>query len=142
MRKTKYNVGDKSKRTYDGIIFDSALEMKYYVEVVVPEFQAGIITSFELQKKYMLQEPYIRKLDSKKIMGIDYVADFYIVYNDNSECVVDTKGMADSVAKLKRKLFEYKYPDINYSWISYSKIDGGWIEYEELQKHRRERKKK
>ena len=37
MGRTKFNV-DKQKeaRTYDGIVFDSQLEMRYYSEVIIP----------------------------------------------------------------------------------------------------------
>ena len=59
--------------------------------------------------------------------------------------VIDTKGMPDATAKLKRKLFWYKYPDIDYQWVTYSKKyasgNGGWIEYDKLSKLQRDAKK-
>ena len=48
---------------------------------------------------------------------IKYIADFFIVYADGREEVIDTKGKADSVALLKRKLFWYHYPTVDYKWI-------------------------
>ena len=54
--------------------------------------------------------------------------------------VVDTKGMPTADAKIKAKLFKYKYPDINFKWMSYTKATG-WVEYEDLQKYRRDKKK-
>ena len=33
-------------------------------------------------------------------------------------------------------MFHYKYPDIDYRWVGYSKIDGGWIEYKIIDKAR------
>ena len=138
---TKYHVPkDKSRRTYDGIVFDSVLEMKYYKEVVLPGVASGEITSFELQKKYQLQPSFIH--DGKRIRSIDYIADFVLQYSDGHEVVVDTKGKADTTALLKRKLFYYKYPEIDYQWITYSSIDGGWISYDDAKKSRKERKKK
>ena len=138
---TKYHVPkDKSRRTYDGIIFDSVLEMRYYKEVILPGVASGEITSFELQKKYQLQPSFIH--DGKRIRSIDYIADFVLQYSDGREVVVDTKGKADATALLKRKLFYYKYPEIDYQWITYSSIDGGWVSYDDVKKNRKERKKK
>lgn len=138
---TKYHVPkDKSRRTYDGIVFDSVLEMKYYKEVVLPGVASGEITSFELQKKYQLQPSFIH--EGKRIRSIDYIADFVLQYSDGHEVVIDTKGKADATALLKRKLFYYKYPEIDYQWITYSSIDGGWVSYDDVKKNRKERKKK
>lgn len=138
--KTKFNV-DKAieKRSCNGIIFDSVLEMRYYKEVVLPKYDSGEIIHYELQKPYILQEEFSH--EGTKVHPIRYVADFYLVYADGSEEVVDTKGMPDPVAKLKRKLFWHKFPGLRYTWICYSKIDGGWQSYEYVQKQRRIRKK-
>ena len=39
--KSKYNVDkDTTKRIYNGIVFDSVLEMKYYRDVILPQNQA------------------------------------------------------------------------------------------------------
>ena len=56
--------------------------------------------------------------------------------------MIDTKGCPDNVANLKRKLFWYVFPSIDYKWITYVKKFGGWIEYEECKRRRREEKKK
>ena len=48
---SKYNVGkDAAKRTYDDIVFDSVLEMRFYRDVVLPMYGSGEITNYELQK--------------------------------------------------------------------------------------------
>lgn len=140
MARSKYNVSsNKDKRTYSGIVFDSELEMKYYKEIVLPKFESGEIINYELQKEYILQEKFEHR--GKKVQAIKYVADFYIVYKDGHEELIDTKGMPDAVATLKRKMMWYLYPTIEYHWYAYSKIDGGWIEYDELKKARALRKK-
>ena len=55
-RESKFNVGkDKADRTFDGIVFDSTVEMKYYAEVILPGVESGDIVQFERQKKYILQ---------------------------------------------------------------------------------------
>lgn len=138
--RTKFNVDtDAKKRTYDGIVFDSVLEMKYYRDVLCPLVESGDVASYELQKPYELQPKFTH--DGKNVHPITYVADFFIVLKDGHEIVVDTKGYPDSVALLKRKLFWYHYPNIDYRWMCYSKIDGGWREYEYVKKKRAERKR-
>lgn len=140
MGKSKYNVSsDTEKRTCNNIVFDSVIEMKYYRDVVLPEWGSGNILSFELQKPYVLQPKFIH--DGKTVKEITYVADFYIEYADGRIEVIDIKGMPDSVAKIKRKMFWYIYPDIDYKWICYSKIDGGWCEYDYVLRRRQERKR-
>lgn len=140
IERTKFNVDkDTEKRTCDGIVFDSVLEMKFYRDVLCPLVKSGDVVHFELQKPYELQ-PKFRHND-KAVKEIIYVADFFIVYKDGSEVVIDTKGCPDSVAFLKRKLFWFHYPDVDYRWMSYSKIDGGWCEYEYVKKKRAERRK-
>ena len=140
MARSKFNVSkDTSKRTYDGIVFDSELEMKYYRDVVLPMLQSGEIISYELQKPYELQPKFIS--NGKSIQSIKYVADFFIVYKDGHSEIIDTKGCPDSVAILKRKLFMYQFPNINYQWICFSKIDGGWRDFDYVKKKRAERRK-
>lgn len=139
MAKSKYNVDkDTAKRSYNGIVFDSILEMQYYRDVVLPKYNSGEIKHFELQKAYILQ-PGFRK-DGKAILPIKYVADFYLEYTDGRVEVVDTKGMPDTAASLKRKMMWYHYPDLDYKWMSYTKATG-WVTYDELKKIRNDRKK-
>lgn len=145
MDRTKFNIDkDKAQRTYNGIVFDSILEMRYYRDVVLPLQRSGKIVDYELQKKYILQPEF--RHDDKRIQPITYVADFYIEYDDGHIEVIDTKGCPDSVAKIKRKMFWYIFPEITYRWMCYSKIDGneengGWCDYEYVQRQRKIRKK-
>lgn len=135
--KSKFNVDkDTSKRTHNGITFDSILEMKYYRDVLCPKVESGDVVDYELQKPYELQPKFIH--DGKNVQPIKYVADFFIVYKDGHEEVIDTKGCPDSVALIKRKLFWYHYPDVDYKWITYIKKFGGWINYDEYKRLKRE----
>lgn len=135
MKRSKFNVDkDKEKRTYNDIVFDSQLEMKYYRDVLCPLVESGQVKNFELQKKYELQPKFIH--DNKTVLPITYVADFYIEYANGTVEVIDIKGMPDSVAHLKRKMFWYCYPDISYRWIVFVKKFGGWITYEEAKRLR------
>ena len=141
MAKTsKFNVGsDLRQRTFNGITFDSRLEMLYYRDVLCPLEKSGDIVYCELQKPYELQPKFVH--DSKTVQPIKYIADFFIRYKDGREEVIDTKGCPDSTALLKRKLFWYHYPNVIYKWICYSKIDGGWCDYEYVKKQRAARKR-
>lgn len=138
--RSKFNVDkDREKRSYEGIVFDSVMEMKYYRDVLCPLVESGEVIRFELQKSYELQPKFTR--DNKTVKSITYVADFYIVYKDGHEIVIDIKGCPDSVALLKRKLFWYVYPSIDYRWITYVQKYGGWQDYEYVKKQRSEAKK-
>lgn len=140
IQRTKFNVDkDKSKRTYNGIVFDSILEMKYYRDYILPRVESGDIADVKLQVKYELQPKFIH--DNKTVQPINYVADFVVTYSNGNIEVIDTKGCPDSTAILKRKLFWYVYPDLVYRWICYSKIDGGWVEYERVKQQRAIRKR-
>lgn len=138
-QRSKFNVsGDKSVRTFDGQVFASEMEMRYYRDVVLPLMEKGEIVECETQKKFELQPSFIYK--GKRRLPIFHVIDFYLVYKDGAEKLVDIKGHKEVDAKLKRKMFWYQHPDTDYVWVSYSKIDGGWLPLEEIEKARRKRR--
>ena len=140
MARSKYNVDkDTVKRTYNNIVFDSVLEMKYYRDVILPNVESGLIKYYELQKEYELQPKFTH--NGKTVLPIKYVADFYIEYTDGHKEVIDTKGLPDSVALLKRKMYWYHYPDVDYKWITYVKKYGGWLDYDTVKKLRSQEKK-
>ena len=140
MARSKYNVDkDTTKRTYNNIVFDSVLEMKYYRDVILPNVESGLIKYYELQKEYELQPKFTH--NGKTVLPIKYVADFYIEYTDGHKEVIDTKGLPDSVALLKRKMYWYHYPDVDYKWITYVKKYGGWLDYDTVKKLRSQEKK-
>jgi len=141
MARSKYNVDkDTVKRTYNNIVFDSVLEMKYYRDVILPNVESGLIKYYELQKEYELQPNFSH--NGKTVLPIKYVADFYVEYTDGHKEVIDTKGLPDSEALLKRKMYWYRYPDIDYKWITYVKKYGGWLDYDVAKKLRSQEKKK
>lgn len=141
MERSKFNIDKEvEKRTYNNIIFDSQLEMKYFRDVLCPLAESGEVTKIELQKKYELQSGFIK--DGKKVLPITYIADFYVEYANGHIEVIDTKGMPDNVAKLKRKMFWYRYPEIDYKWITYVKKYGGWLNYEDVKALRKEAKRR
>jgi hypothetical protein len=138
--RTKYNVEkETAKRTYKGVVYDSVMEMRYFVEVVEPLTAQGIVVKSERQVKYTLMEKFRR--GSQLIRPIEYVADYVLTYANGIQEVIDVKGRPDKVALLKRKLFWNIYPDIEYRWMTYNKSYGGWVDYDELQILKRTAKK-
>ena len=145
--RSKYGVDitakGKAKRTYKGITYDSELELLFLKEVIEPGLISGEIKSYERQVTYEIQ-PGFTDYTGKKVLAVKYKSDFDILYRDGHKIVWDCKGNADATAILKRKLFKYRYPHIDYRWITRSLkySETGWIDYDELQKIRRENKKK
>ncbi|RPJ97265.1 DUF1064 domain-containing protein [Rummeliibacillus sp. TYF005] len=121
----------------DGITFDSKMESDYYLYLKQLE-QQGAVREFLMQKEYILLEGYVKS--DKKIRPIKYKADFEVHYSDGHIEVVDVKGFLTADFKLKKKLFEYRFPFV-LKLVKFSKIDGGWIELEDYEKARKERKK-
>lgn len=141
--RSKHNVDmskkGKQNRTYKGVLYDSEMEMDYFIEVVEPSLISGEIAHCEHQPRYELQPAF--RHNGKAIRKIEYVADFAVAYEDGRKEIIEVKGLADATAKLKRKMFQHKYPDEVLLWVSYSKMDGGWVDYDELTKLRSARKK-
>ena len=90
--------------------FDSKLERARYRQLKILE-RAGEIKNLKLQTKFILQPAYIR--NGKKVRAIEYFADFtYYDVKKGKMIIEDTKGVKTEVYKLKKKIFEYKYPDL------------------------------
>lgn len=102
------------KTAIDGITFDSKKEADYYCELKMLKL-AGVVASFERQVAFELQPKY--KKDGKTVRAIRYLADFVVTYDDGHTEVVDVKGLRTDVYKLKRKILEYKYPDIRITEV-------------------------
>lgn len=126
------------KTKIDGHIFDSKIEGKYYEHLKWLQANKQILF-FRLQPRYLLIEPFEK--NGKKFRKTEYVADFEIHHLDGSIEVVDVKGHETEAFKIKRKLFEKKYPH-KLSLVTYEKEYGGWIELDELNKRKRRAKKK
>lgn len=143
-KRSKYGVDltekGKRDRTYQGILYDSKSEMQFYIEFIEPMIKSGEIIKVERQVTYILQDGFTN-FEGKKILPIKYKSDFNCTYKNNHLVVFDVKGKADNLSKLKRKLMWKKYPDLDFKFVGRSLIDGGWLEYDELCKLRKERKK-
>jgi hypothetical protein len=109
-------ISKKKKRKYrnkivslDGHRFDSQKEAQFYSELKILKSK-GIVKKIELQPKFLLQEGFTK--NGERYRPINYYADFRVTYSDGSVEIVDVKGTKTNVYKLKKKLFEKKYPDL------------------------------
>lgn len=113
-----FNKGSKyqnKKVTYDDIQFDSIKEKNRYIQLKLLE-KAGEIKDLQLQKTFTLQPSF--KKDGTNYRAITYKADFvYLDLRTNKNIVEDVKGMRTEVYKIKKKLFEYNYPDLEIKEI-------------------------
>lgn len=91
----------------DGKWFASKKEENRYYELKLLE-KTGVIKYLETQPKFLLQPKFKKK--GKTYREIAYIADFSYVENNNL-VVEDVKGVETEVFKLKRKMFEYRYPE-------------------------------
>lgn len=95
----------------DGIKFDSKKEADRYLDLKLLN-KLGLIKELELQKVFVLQPKYINN-NGEHIRAITYKADFFYYDNQKEQYIVeDTKGFKTDVYKLKKKLFEYVYPNL------------------------------
>lgn len=103
-----YRKYHNTKVFVNGIKFDSKLEAGRYRELLLLE-KAGQIRNLRRQVEFELQ-PSFRK-NGKTIRKISYIADF--VYEESGQTIIeDSKGCRTEIFKLKKKLFEYKYPNL------------------------------
>lgn len=106
-RFSKY--GNK-KTVIDGITFDSKKESERYL-MLKDMLKNKEIEDLQLQPKFLLQDSF--KYNGKTEKKIYYIADFS--YKREGKLVVeDVKGKKTDVYKIKRKLFLYKYTDIDF----------------------------
>lgn len=105
----------KNKKTQiDMYVFDSAKEAQRYRELTLLE-RAGEISNLELQPRFLLQESF--KKNGKTYRKIEYIADFKYIENGKT-IIEDVKGLQTEVFKIKHKLFEKKYPDVELKIIN------------------------
>lgn len=94
----------------DGHDFDSKKEAKRYTELKLLQ-QAQLITDLQMQVRYKVLDGF--KKNGKTYLPITYIADF--VYYDKflkKTVVEDTKGYRTEVYKIKKKLFESRYKEL------------------------------
>ena len=97
----------------DMYVFDSIAESRRYKELAIL-LKANKIKNLQLQPRFLLQESF--RKNGKTHRKIEYIADF--MYEENGKTIVeDVKGKKTEVYKLKKKLFEYRYRDLEIKEI-------------------------
>lgn len=101
----------KAKKTIvNGIKFDSKKEANRYATLLLLE-KSGRIKNLKLQPTYELIPKF--KKNDKTYRKTTYKADFeYFDTKLNKIVVEDVKGFKTDVYKLKKKMFEYKYNEL------------------------------
>ena len=92
----------------DMYVFDSIAESIRYKELKLLE-RAGEISELKLQPRFLLQEAF--RKNGKSYRKIEYIADFQYIEKGKT-IVEDVKGIQTDVFKLKHKIFEKLYPDL------------------------------
>ena len=102
--------------------FDSKKEAIRYKELKLLE-RAGEISNLELQPIFLLQDSF--RKNGKTFRRIEYIADFKYIENGKT-IVEDVKGIQTDVFKLKHKIFEKVYPDLELKIIKWKEWEYGW----------------
>jgi len=92
----------------DEITFDSKGEAYRYGELKLL-YRAGVISRLELQPVFELQPKFTK--NGKTYRAIKYVADFRYIEGGDT-IIEDFKGCKTNIYKLKKKMFEYKFPNL------------------------------
>lgn len=106
-RRSKYGA---SKTEVDGIVFDSKMESRRWQQLKL-KLAAGEIKNLQRQPEFMLQPSF--KKNGKTFRAITYRADFKYQLQNGKTVVEDVKGMETEAFKIKKKMFEYKYPELS-----------------------------
>ncbi len=99
----------------DNVRFASRKESLYYLQLK-GLLKAGVIRDLELQPRFpMPPESWGSatgpSLNRKPGCICTWVADFKYTNKEGKTVIVDVKGMRLPIYKLKRRLFDYFYPD-------------------------------
>ena len=105
MRKGKYNIAPKSKRTYKGTVYMSKLESDYRKHL---DLLTKVTTLNNRVVGIKEQVPFEIIINGKKICK--YLLDFKVEYGDGRIEYVDTKGLITPMYRIKKKLVEAMFP--------------------------------
>lgn len=109
---TKY--GSKTTEL-DGYKFDSLAECRRYQDLRIME-RNGDISNLVVHPRFILQEPFTHNHIRER--AIAYEADFSYYEKEGRKIIEDVKGFKTKEYQVKRKLFLFKYPDVNFVEIA------------------------
>lgn len=123
-------VKNAHKTEIDGIKFPSRMEARRYIQLKKLQ-EEGVVTNIECQPEFILQRSFRKccgavwgtselkngrcpicdnKVEATR--AIKYIADFRVTYSDGRQELEDVKGMETEIFIIKRKLFDYIYPQL------------------------------
>ena len=123
------------KPIINGIQFDSIMESQFYLYLLKLK-KDHEIKSFERQKTFELQ-PSFKTKKGKTVRSITYVADFVVIDKNGITSAVDVKGVETDTFKIKKKLFQYRYPDICFLCLRWVPSEGQWLELQDIPKRKK-----
>jgi hypothetical protein len=101
MRKNKYGVATKDRRTFNGEVFDSLKEMRYAQQL---EQLKSATDPYNRVESFQRQIPFTLTVNDQLICK--YVLDFKVQYCNGRIEYVDVKGMKTPVYRLKKKMMK------------------------------------
>lgn len=116
--------GRSKKCIIDNHIFDSRMEGKFYIKLLNEKNQ-GEIKKIDLHPKYTLLESF--KKYGKTIRAMTYTGDFLVEYGSGEKILYDVKGYKTEAFKIKQKLFDSKFSDINLQCITHKAKNDEWV---------------
>lgn len=90
------------KVKYNNLTFDSGLEVYFYKLLE----SNNLLENLKMQEPFELQPTF--KHGNKTVRKIEYISDFYLT---DKKIVIETKGLLEEKAKIKHKIFKFKYPE-------------------------------
>jgi len=103
-------------RVVDGVRFDSRAEARRYAELKLLEM-AGEISGLAAHPRFVLQAAFRR--GAELVRAIEYEADFQYQETASGATVVeDVKGVETEAFRIKRRMFLYNYPGVEFRIIS------------------------
>lgn len=142
------------KTEIDGIMFDSKMEADFYIYLKALK-EEGSVLHFETQPEYVLQEKFIifegvtyegthplfnklkRKHNLSTVAAIKYRSDFLVTFSDGDQVVIDVKGVETPEFKIKKKLFMYKYPELELMLLTW--YGKQWVTLDEQKAMKKEK---
>ena len=115
----KYNKFNSIKTVVDGIKFMSKSEARRYSDLKLLEL-SGNIKELKLQPKFELQPKFSK--NGVKYKPIYYIADFSYYDIDSKSLIIEdvkSKSTKTPVYLVKKKMFEYRYPELSLKEVFY-----------------------
>lgn len=150
--KSTYSRYGAHKCMINDIVFDSVMEGMFYAYLLTvmrkktpvrwsdnDTHDGRIIRSFERQSVYNLLPAFKHEASGKKVLKMDYKADFDITFTDGTQMTIDVKGKKTPEFRIKEKLFFYEYPEREFICVQFDKTANAWRNLDDIERDKRAR---